>query len=227
VDEWKTLLGPAVIAAFVSGIVAFVISQRRFGFDRKLAQQRFDFDKELAQRKFDFDRAQHVHKRRFELAENLLADSYRFRDIMAFVRNGASFVGEGETRSGEDHEAEGIKRLRNMYFVPIERLEKHNEFISGLMAKEYTAKAHFGAEADKAFDLFGKSIRRVKVAAQMLIETAGQQENDRSFNEKMRNEIWSGTASISEGGDEVGREIAEAVSLIEGFCRPVLEWQGA
>ena len=90
---------PAVVAALVSGlvsIVGFMVSartnlsihsqrlvfdenqaERKFDFDKELAERRFSYDSELAERKFAQEREQIVYKRRFELAEGLLADAYR------------------------------------------------------------------------------------------------------------------------------------------------------
>lgn len=236
--RWESLIGPAVVAAVVSAIVAFVamlinrsttiqVHREKLNADRELAERKFTFDKELAQRKFDLDRSQLIHKRRFELAENLLADAYRFRSLMAFVRNGATFGNEGETRKGEESEPDNIKRLRNTYFVPFERLQKEKEFISGFMAKEHAARAHFGADAAKAISLFWQSIVSVETASGMLIDMADERSSDPILAQQLRQDIWAGYSEARKQNDEVGKKIEEGVSLIENFCRPVLEWNGA
>jgi hypothetical protein len=92
------------------------------------------------------------------------------------------------------------------------------------MAKQNTACAHFGADAEKAFQLFAKSIEDVGLAAETLIETV-QHEGVSELKEKMRADIWARYASY-EGGDKVGRQIDDAVALIKGFCCSVLEWKG-
>jgi hypothetical protein len=238
--DWHLLIGPAVVAAIVSGIIAIVgmvISARtarelhseKLGADQRLAEGKFEFDKELAQRKFDLDRSQSIHKRQFELAETLLADAYRFRGLMGFVRNGAAFGNEGETRSSDEYESENVKRLRNTYFVPIERLQKENEFLSAFMAKAHTAQAHFGPDAEKAFFLMSQSIHEVRTAAYVLIRSVeeGRHNSDQVFLEEQRKVIWAPLASFKGGYDKTGSQIEEAVALIEGFCHPVLKWKGA
>jgi hypothetical protein len=214
------------------------LADRKFDSDRQLASRRFDFDKELAERKFTYDKElteqklrqdkeSLVHRRRFELAESVLGDAYRFRDLMAYVRNGAAFGSEGDTRKSEEYEAENIRHSRNVYFVPIERLQKESEFISGMMAKQFAARAHFGPDASRAFALFAQSVQRVQVAAGMLIKLSGQESNDLKLTEDLRKDIWAPLASLRPGGDEVKKQIEEAVSLIEAFCVPVLTWKGA
>ena len=228
-------VGSAIFGGFVSGDITWLalgkrikadenLAEKKFEFDKDLAQRKFEFDSELTQRKFDFDRSQLIHKRRFELAEALLADAYRFRDLMAFVRNGAAFGNEGETRKSDNYESEKLKRARDMYFVPIERLQKESEFVSAFFAKQQTARAHFGADAEKAFQFFGRSLHDVQYAARKLIDSAGD-ERDHDSIELFKKTIWSLLAKYS-GSDEIEFQITEALELIEGSCRPALEWQG-
>jgi hypothetical protein len=220
-------LGSVIVGALVSGLVAWLVLGKRIEADEKLVEKRFEFDKELARQKFEFERAQVIHKRRFELAESLLAEAYRLRDLIAFVRNSAVFGDEGESRKSEEFEPERLKRDRDVYFVPIERLQKESEFISGLMARQYAARAHFGPDASKAFLLFGRSIFSVRFAANALIRYAGQGDLGPQDKEQFLKEIWAPLAAREPGKDEIGNQVEEAVALIEGFCRPALEWRGA
>lgn len=233
--QWETLIGPAVVAAVVSGVIALIamavsrattirLHVEKLDADRHLAERKFEYDKRLAERKFDLDRSQSVQKRRFELAESLLSDAYRFRDLMRFVRNGATFGREGETREAQVHETDNVKKRRDTYFVPIERLQKESKFLGDLMAKEYTARAHFGTDAETAFRLIGGAVHDVQLAASMLIESVGQH-SDNEFNEKLRRDIWAPLASLK-GQDEIGAKITEAISSVEKFCKPALEWRG-
>ena len=104
-----SLIGPAVVAAGVSGIVSVVglivstrtaraIHTEKLGFDRgqaaqklafdkRLAERKFEFDKDLAERRFKYARALHDHRRRTEIAEEVLADFYQARDIMQAARS--------------------------------------------------------------------------------------------------------------------------------------------
>lgn len=202
------------------------LAQRRFDFDKDIAQRKFLFDKELSQLKFDLDRSQLVHKRRFELAESLLADAFRFRDLMRYVRNGFLFGNEGETRNGSAGETEGLKRLRNSYFAPIERLQKESEFINGFFAKQHAAHAHFGEDAQLAFRLFNEAILSVQAASEALIEMADDPGSDQGFMKQMKQDLWAHYSLARRQKDEVGKKIEEGVSSLEKLCRPVLEWKG-
>lgn len=197
---------------------------KKFEFDQKLARQKFDLDKGLAERKFAQEREQLIQKRRFELADTLLADAYRFGDIMRYTRTNVLFGSEGESRERNVDKSENLRRERDRYFVPIEPLHRDNEFISGFWAKQHAALAHFGPDAAKAFDLFFQSMTDVRTASQMLI----QPNNDPDFIQQMRGDIWIGYAELRKNkDDEVGKKIEKGVLLFEKFCHPVLEWKGA
>ncbi|MGL4438012.1 MAG: hypothetical protein ACRCUE_01960 [Bosea sp. (in: a-proteobacteria)] len=227
----------AVVAAGVSGVIAVVgmlvnrstnirLHEEKLGADARLTKRKFDFDKQLARERFAYDRRQAVFKRRFELAEQVLADAYRFRDLMKFVRNGVAWEGEGENRKVTGYESDSVKRLRTTYFVPLERLQENGEFISAMMVRRTTCRAHFGEDAVKAFDAFHGAMHKVRVAASMLMSMAGDDERgggDRDLSERLRRDIWEPLGEYA-GENSIGKEIDEGVVLIEGFCRPVLEW---
>ncbi len=218
-----TGLGGVIVGA----LITWLGLGKRIDADERLATRKFEFDKELAQRKFDLDRSQLIHKRRFELAETLLADAYRFSDLMGSVRTGWSMEGEGKSRPEDVGEPESLKRLKDSYFAPIERLQQHSEFINGFRAKRHTARAYFGSNAVQAFQFFDQSIVSVQTASETLIETAGERDNDPTVLKELRQDIWASHSEARKQADKVGKKIEEGVLLIENLCRPVLEWNGA
>jgi hypothetical protein len=64
--------------------------REKLAFDQKLAERKFEFEKELAERWFKYDRDLHDHKRRIELAEEVLADFYKAREILLEARSPGS-----------------------------------------------------------------------------------------------------------------------------------------
>lgn len=233
--DWGALIGPAVVAAVVSGIISVVsmfvsrattvrLHSEKLDADRALAERKVQADIDLAREKFEYGRRQAVFHRRFELAEQFLADVYRLRSMMRFVRSGASFGGEGETRTAPGAESEAVKRTRDSYFVPRERLHAENEFLGAMFARQTTCHAHFGADADKAFTLLHEAIHRVRTSSSLLVEWTGDHERvDRDLMEKLRRDIWQPMAEHA-GKDEIGDKIEEAVQIVEGLCQPVLAW---
>ena len=235
--DWVSLFAPVVVTPVVTGFLVLVgivvnrktiigVHKEKLGADEKLIERKFEFDKDLARERFKYERQQAMFQRRFELAEQVLADAYRFRDLMKFVRNDAAWEGEGESREIAGHETEGVKQMRTAYFVPLERLQKESEFISGMMARRETCHAHFGGDAVKAFDAFHQAAQGVRVAAKMLMDMAGDDgcdPGDRVLRETFRHDIWETLADHKED-NRIGIQIDEGVALIERICRPVLEW---
>ena len=221
---FTTPTGIAVIAAggsFIAGLVGVSISAWT---TRKTHADRLAADEHLADKKFAYERQQAVFKRRFEIAEQMLIDAYRLRSLMAYVRSGISFDGKGESRAADHSESDAIKRSRNVYFVPIERLNKESEFLSAMFARSTTCQAHFGAEAEKAYSLFNQALHQVRVASSLLIEMAdGYEFTNGDTMEKLRSDIWKPMAEYA-GKDEVGDYIDAGVRTVEVLCRPVLAW---
>lgn len=228
-------VGPAVIAAGVSGVISVVglfvnrattltLHGEKLEADRALADRKVQADIDLAREKFDYDRRQAVFRRRFELAEQFLADVYRCRSMMRYVRSGVSWGGEGSSRPPEGFESEGVKRNRDVYFVPRERLRAEDEFIAGMFARQTTCHAHFGSDAERAFKLLHQALHEVRVASSLLVDWTGDLDRaDRETMEKLRRDIWQPMAEHA-GKDEIGDKIEEAVQIVERLCQPVLAW---
>lgn len=211
----------AAIAALAGAVIGSVGNGIAHGF---LQWRRNKAEAALAERKFNYDRRQTAFKRRFEVAEQLLADAYRFRSLMTYVRNGGASSGEGSSREAEPNETERVKSLRNSYFVPLERLQKQNEFISAFFAKRATARALFGPEAETAFGLFHEGLHKTQISAQLLVQWSGEQDfADPALMKRMQEDIWEPLGAHA-GKNEIGQKLDEGVELVERFCRPVLAW---
>lgn len=142
---------------------------------------------------------------------------------MAYVRSGVSFGGEGETRKPSDAEARGMKRTKDNYFVPVERLQTASEFTSVMMARRYAARSHFGEGAEKAFTLFLSSMHLVHVASGMLIDLADDRSGkNRDLQDELLRDIWEPMAKLA-NKNRIGDKVEEGNALIVASCRPVLE----
>jgi hypothetical protein len=130
--DYSSLIAPAVVAAVISGVVSTIgiwISTRttkaihgeRVAFDREQAERRFDAEIALAQKKVALDKALETWKRRTELAESVLADFYKAREIVHSVRSPGGSAGEDNTRQKEPWENEDDARILNSYFRTVER----------------------------------------------------------------------------------------------------------
>jgi hypothetical protein len=238
--DWTSLIGPAVVAAGVSGVVSvvgFLVSartarsiqaerlafdkqqaERKFDVDKDLAEKKFIYDRELAERKFAQEREQLVHKRQFELAESLLADAYRFQGLIRDARMRGSFGREGTTRKSDKEESEDLKQAKDMYYIPVERLRRDGEFFAAFFAKQFSAAAQFGPKAKESFDIFKDSMNSIFIASGMLITMADRPSlDDQTVKANLLTDLWGGRE------DKIEPQIEKAVTTLEAICRPVLE----
>lgn len=245
VIDASALLGPAVVAACVSGVITIIgmvvttrtakamhseklrfdeeLAREKFDFDTKMANRKFTFDKELAERKLQSDAHLADRKRHQDLAEEILTGFYELRDIMREVRSPAGYEGEGKSRKRQDHEPSDLSDRLDVYWTPLERLHRHRETVARLMSRQYRAVAWFGLDAAAPFRLMNEAIAQVATAANMMITTA----RARSGTTPPSWERWE--AAIWWGGedDEVSSKINEAVGAAEALCRPILSAKSA
>jgi len=129
--DWGSFIGPAVVAAGVSGIVTVVgliVSTRtaralhteKLAFDREQATQKLAFDERLAERKVNaditlaekkvaLDASLADRKRRQDLAEEVLSSFYQMKDIIRAIRSPMSYEGEGKDRPKVEGERPGSR----------------------------------------------------------------------------------------------------------------------
>lgn len=218
------VMGPAVVAAGVSGIITVIGMWINRSTVVALHKEKIEADKLLARQKFDYDKQQALFKRRFELAEQILSDAYTLRALMVYVRNGAAFGGEGTSREPAADESDNLKRRRDVYYVPAERLHKEKDFLGAMFTRRYASRALFGEDAEKAYNLMLGAVHRVRVASAYLIDWTREFSSISSETiQKLEADIWSGMATV-QGKDQIAEDIEEAVKLLEAICSPVLSW---
>jgi hypothetical protein len=226
--DWGALIGPAVVAAGVSGVISImsmVVATRtsrqfhteKLAFDRELAERKINADIALAEKKLALDRALADWKRRTELAEQVLADFYKAQDIFASARTYFAFAGEGATRPRRAGESEDDARHHDAIFAPYERLSKEREFFSEMHARRFRFMALFGNQAATPFMTFIQTYNQIGVATRALID------DRRHLRDEQRDRFEKLIGWTIEDDDPVKQQIDEAVATMETICRPVLE----
>ena len=122
--DLTSLIGPAVVAAAISGLVSSIgiwisarttraIHAEKLAFDREQgerrttaeiaqAERKLTADIALAEKKLAAEQALASWKRRTELAEEVLTDFYQARDIIHGARLPIGFGDEGNTKPREE-----------------------------------------------------------------------------------------------------------------------------
>jgi hypothetical protein len=226
------LIGPAVVAAVVSGFVTILgnifsnrssrsINAEKIASERELAERKFEFKKDLAERKFRGEQALHDYRRRVEFGEELLAAFFKLKDTVRSIRGPFSFGNEGESRKRREFEIEAEAKSRDGFYVPIARIQKNSEFLSDLTSKKYRAQAIFQNEIHRAFELAVEALNAIQRASSMLVEQVGQPRVDSDFWRKLERDIWD--LSSPENPDELSKKILQAIDIVEKAVRPTLE----
>jgi hypothetical protein len=115
--DWISLIGPALVAAGVSGAIAvmgFIVTTRtvrrlradRLEFDFALSAHKFNLDKALAEIRAAADRHDHdlsELKRTTELAERAVAQFRQVKDIIAASRSPNGFEARRPRKTEEEN----------------------------------------------------------------------------------------------------------------------------
>jgi len=232
------LSGPAAVAAMVSagvsGGISLVgvwvnrsttirVSRERFGFERTLAERKQSAELQLADRKFQYDRDLHDHKRRVELAEEVLADFDRFADIIRAVRSPGGFKDESAGRPRTESETPAEASELDAYFVPIARIAQQSELFSNLKSKRYRSRALLGQSVDEAFTALDDAVWEVQSKAMMLSDMVRRGGaafvHHPDVVERYESTIWQHMP----GDDPVEPIVKRAIEVAETVCRPILE----
>jgi hypothetical protein len=152
-------------------------------------------------------RAETVGRRKAELAEEVLAQFYRARDVMTWARfpGDIGLYPSEATGSGE----------------AVERLARESQLFSQLQASRYRFMAYFGEDAAKPFDELRKMHREVLDAADSLARTDpsadGASRVDRA--------AWSATIGRGDASqeDELASRLDRTIREVERICRPLID----
>lgn len=230
--DFSALIGPAVVAAIVSGFVTIVgnylsnkssraINLEKIDSEKDLAERKFEAEMALAERKFKHEQTLHDYRRTVEFGEDLLSSFYKLKDVTRSIRGPFSFGSEGESRKRRPHENEGEAQLRDGFYVPIARIQKETSFISDLLSKKYRAQAVFGNDVQRAFELTVEVLNKIQIASNMLVENVGQPRQESEFWRGLEKDIWD--TSGPDKPDELAQKILDAIRIVEKAVRPALE----
>lgn len=170
-------------------------------------------------------RWQTVGKRRFELAEQLLVEFNLVADVLQNARLPISRGDEGSTRGRAINEQDEEIRLKDSYWVPVERINKSIGLFGEARKNELISKYFFGAEASQAFSTIKASTDKVVIASRMLIMTARRAGEPPESDEQIerthnwQRDIWG----TFDANDSIHCAINEARTKLEQALVPELQ----
>jgi len=155
-------------------------------------------------------RSELVGRRKAELAEDVLAQFYRARDVLIWARI--------PDRPLEPvPQADDRDQRHQSHVSPIERLTQESALFSELQASRYRFMAYFGEESAHPFEEMRAIHGEVITSAEALIrdpdERASDTERDR----------WEDAIGwVDEGDDRLARRLTETIAAVEHVCRPLI-----
>jgi hypothetical protein len=230
-DAASNLLAPVVVAAVISALVAMIgfwVSARivrnaedeRAAFEREQVERRVYAEISLAEEKTAFDRTYEIWKRRTELAERVLADFYKARDVIEACRFPAAFPEEGKTPEKKPWESDEDTRILNTYVRTAERLWRQADFFSQLVAHQYHFMALFGHHTGKPFIELSQIRSEILSAVNMLILTYEDRALGNMPDSRKKWEEIIGRRLTDQ--DPIGIRLNRVVEDISSICRPII-----
>jgi hypothetical protein len=230
-DAANILVVPAVVATVISGLVAIVglwITSRtirqtedeRAAFEREQAERRTNAEIMLVDEKTSFDRTYEIWKRRTKLAEHVLADFYKARDLIDASRFPAPFGEDGKARQKQSWEDDEDTRILNAYYRPAEQLWKHADFFSQLIARQHQFMALFGHHTGKPFIELLQIRSEILSAGQMLILTYEDRALGSMPDSRKKWEEIIGRRLTDP--DPIAVRLNRVVEDISSICRPII-----
>lgn len=174
-------------------------------------------------------RKEFIGKGQIELAEEALALFYEARHIIKWIRSPMGLVGEGSSREPSEGETPEEKKIRDQYFVVIERYDKNKKIFSKIFALRYRYMAKFGKEFREPFEVLQKVISDIMMSSRKLSRYYIQFHRGQireSEKPMLSGWIRDQEAIFWEGAEEedpIIPRIDKAVSMIEEQCKNLMK----
>ncbi len=164
-------------------------------------------------------------KRKYELAEEVLANLYESQQAIRYIRSPIGFQDEGSSRKIDKNETPEQTRVYNQAYVVRERFKNNSDALQKLRSLKYRFIALFGKENEEHFNKFSQTINQIFFAADEIARTKlGEYGNEKEFNLKiLRDNSKIIYAKITDkDNDLIEKEIQNAVDKIETECSKVI-----
>ncbi len=220
--DWGSFIGPAVVAAVVSGIVSvfgLIVSTRaaraihteKLAFDRELAERKVAADIDLAKRKLDQDRALAMWERRSQFAEGILPDCYRVQEMLSSLYS----LTQMNFSIKKKEQSDEFKVMQSLCAFIEESLDREGELFNSIRARTSNSAVLFGREMEKDVHLIAWEdiqIRRKCISLRGSGLDDYQTSDGYAFIKRV----------ISSSAEELRVEIDKAVVRVEAVCQSVL-----
>lgn len=162
-------------------------------------------------------------KRKYELAEEVLANFYEAHQAIQIIRSPFGFGHEGASRPKQENETKEESQIYDQAYVARERFEQNKTSLEKLQSLKFRFIALYGKDYEQYFDKFNQTINKIFFAAdEIAMIRLGQYGDDEDYIRKTRKESREILYSRSNKEDKIESDLAEAVKAIETKCKEII-----
>ena len=164
-------------------------------------------------------------KRKYQLAEEVLALAYEAKEQISWIRSGISWGSEGKSRTKGQNETSEESQIRDSIYVTVERAEHAKETFIKLQSLKFRFVAVFDQPDTSLIDEFLKvrnqlisTSHRLADARVRASRASSSSEQDYKRMEKFEAIIWEDF----DDEDEISKRIETALTDLEKICKAVI-----
>lgn len=162
-------------------------------------------------------------KRKYELAEEVLASLYESHHAIKVIRSPIGFGNEGASRTKNEQETTQETEVYNQAYVSRERFERNRKPLEKLHTLKYRFIALHGKEFEKHFDKFNQTMNKIFLASdQIAMIKLGQYGEEAELITNILKESKADLYARNQGDDKIEEELQEAIKAIETKCRAII-----
>lgn len=162
-------------------------------------------------------------KRKYELAEEVLANFYEAHQAIQIIRSPFGFGNEGSSRMRQDNETKEEMKIYDQAYVTRERFERNKTSFEKLHSLKFRFIALYGKEYEQHFDKFHQTVNKIFFASdQIALVKLGEYGDDKEFIRDTMKESREVLYSWTNKDDKIESELKEAIKAIEIKCRKII-----
>lgn len=162
-------------------------------------------------------------KRKYELAEEVLANFYEAHQAIQIIRSPFGYVHEGSSRPKQDNENKEESQIYNQAYVSRERFERNKTSFEKLQSLKFRFIALYGKEYEQHFDKFTQTVNKIFFASDQIANVRlGQYGDDKNFIAKTNKESQEILYSGINKEDKIESELQIAIMSIETKCKEII-----
>ncbi len=160
--------------------------------------------------------------KKYELAEEVLANFYEAHRAIQIIRFPGGFGHEGSSRKRQGNETKEESKIYDQAYVTRERYERNKTSFEKLQSLKFRFIRLFGKEYEQHFDKFNQTLNKIFFASdEIAMIRLGKYEDKEEIKELLK-ESREVLYSRTNKDDKIELELKEAIIAIETKCEKII-----